>query len=272
MTEPIQLALTMVGARARKLCHVTPASNLLDIGASQALLSPALRGVAPTHGWGPNAVIASRTVCLSWRPSWGLVRQRFPTVEKVILEFDAIEIPNLPTAKFVPFNAAAGEAHRYIAGEIEQLAALRECVSRAEVLVKAEVLVSDEVPLSALRGVHFSDQQAKEAWWPLFRSSICSAGIPCPEARVYAEGVFPFLPSEFITTERLRPVFEGVDRRVRPISAAPALTPAEIDQVNAEDRGGHWMDDDDWDEPQEVDEPPLYDDYSEESSPDDPEL
>jgi hypothetical protein len=272
MPDPLTLALALRDAKATRVCHVTPAANLLDIAASQALLAPALRGVTPAHGWGANQDAAQGSVCLSFWPSWGLINSQFPAEEAVVLEFDALQVPGLPTAVFCPGNAAEPKARRFVTGKVDQLKALRQCISSAEVLLKAEILVPGEVPLTALRAVVFGDAEAKEAWSPPLQDLLAAVGLDRVRLSVSQESVFPWLPPDLAVSARMRPIPVGVDRRVRPVETKPALAPEQLEELDEEDDGGHWMDDEDWDEPEEDEGPSSWADFYDDGEPDDPDF
>jgi hypothetical protein len=272
--------------RAVKLFHVTPARNLPNIVASSALLSPRERGTRSAHSWGANTEAGNDLVCLSFWPSWAMVKNQMQGKELVILGFDAPAIDNLESALFCPLNSANRTATPYLADGRDPIETLAECVDPSSTLNAAEVLIPDEVSLSALRQVVFSDQATMDTWWPAVRVFLGTSERPVT-AWASRAGTFPWFPPDHAVTERTQPS-PGTDQRCwlddipddipdEPVIPFDLLEPEDDEQdPDSEIRwiGPEELDDEDSDgrDEWEDDGPPSWADFYDDGEPDDPEF
>lgn len=255
--------------RARWACHLTYAAALPDIAASGGLLAPALRGAPATHSWGANTALGESLVCLSLAVSWGMVRHHLNGHEVAILTVDLHRLPDLEPIRISPANSGSHEATPYLAEDADAISALKECNDR-DVRWKAEVLVPGGVPLSVVYGVVFCDAEARDAWWPEFVKAMPDH-MAVPDVRLADAGRWFRLPDDFAVRDRVRPVRSGVDRLVGepPAGWKRRLPPIDI-EIEPELEEPHWMDDDDWGEPEEDEGPASWADFYDDGEPDDP--
>jgi hypothetical protein len=209
MTNGLAL-LRDAGSTRKCLCHITYAHLLPDIAASGGLLPEADRTTSCAHSWGPNADVASEFVCCSFRPSWGILGA-MNGHEAALLLINAETALGQRDTRFVPMNTASSGSRAYITGAVAGTRAVRECLNNP---MKGEVLVRAGVPLAAIRGVVFHDDEARRRWWPAF---LAAANLPESHFDLGAsiDGVrldaFRF-PPEHTTSTRL-PLRRGEDRR-----------------------------------------------------------
>jgi hypothetical protein len=216
MTDGLAL-LRNAGASRKCLCHFTYANPLPDIATSGGLLPAAGRTTPSAHSSGPNAELAPQFVCCSFRPSWailGAMRGK----EVALLLINADTALRERDSRFVPMNTASPDAKPYITATVPGPQAVRECRNRE---METEVLVRAGVPLAAIRGAVFHDEEARRVWWPAF---VAAAELPDSHFDLGSSvdgatlDAFRFPPGHVTTTRML--VRPGRDRRR---AAAPAL-------------------------------------------------
>jgi hypothetical protein len=219
MTDGFTL-LRDAGSSRRCLCHFTYAHLLPDIAASGGLLPAAGRTTPRAHSWGPNAEIAREFVCCSFRPAWGILGAMGGR-EVALLLIDADTALRQRDARFVPMNTGSRDAAPYITAAVAGPQAVREALKNE---MKAEVLVRAGVPLAAIRGAVFHDQDALSVWWPAF---LTAAELPERHFNLGSSvagtvlDAFRFPPGH-ATTVRL-PLRPGRDRR---LAGTPTLQAA----------------------------------------------
>lgn len=244
MTDGVTL-LRDAGSSRKCLCHVTYAHLLPDIAASGGLLPAVGRTTPSAHSWGPNAEIASEFVCCSFRPSWGILGAMGGR-EVALLLINIDTALSQRDSRFVPMNTASREAAPYITAAVAGRQAVRESLKN---VVKAEVLLRTGVPLAAIRGAVFHDDDARGAWWPAF---LAAADLPESHFDLGSslDGAvldgFRF-PPEHATTIRL-PVRPGQDRRRAATAALQApmtasrLTWAEVEADLSDEEDVDYLD------------------------------
>lgn len=264
-----EVAAALQEGRARWACHLTYARNLPDVAASGGLLSPQLRHAPPTHSWGVNEAVGKRLICLSLAVSWAMIKHRMNGSEIAVLTVDLLRIPDLTRIRVSPHNSAGHDATRFLTGDADVAESIAT-INASDRRHLAEILVPDGVPLTAIYGVVFGDSQARDAWWPAFVAAL-SDDVVAPEVRLASDGRWFRLPDDFTVKARTSPTAVGVDRLVGQVPPGWGRVMQQFDEEEPELEEPHWMDEDDWDEPEEDEGPASWADFYDDGEPDDPE-
>lgn len=219
-----------VDQKTHAVCHLTYCQALPDIAASGGLLSVERRSATPVHSWGDNEWIARDFVCASLMCNWGMIKHQADGREIAMVLINLLAMPDLSETRFVPCNTAAHRAVPYIVGEVDPINALDECLDGVDARKRSEILVRGGVPLSAIYGIVFCDQEAMDRWRPSLERAI-PTGARGPELRIAVPAGRHFcLPQDYTVTSRPPATRNGEDQL--------HLDPPFDDWVGT----AHWMD------------------------------
>ena len=104
--------------------------------------------------WGANGDLGKSLVCLSLRPSWGMLKHRYSEVPVAALVFRLRDVLALPDVRPCPVNSGSAAARPYLDEGSDRVRALGNCLLRPEEKwSETEILVAGPVPLSLLQQV-----------------------------------------------------------------------------------------------------------------------
>jgi hypothetical protein len=107
-------------------------------------------------------------------------------------------------------GALCGPVHRR--GKVDPINALDGCLDGVDARKCSEILVHGGVPLFAIYGIVFCDQEAMDRWLPSLERAI-PTGARTPELRIAVPAGRHFrLPQDYTVTSRRLPTRNGEDQ------------------------------------------------------------